>query len=309
MESNLVVNPLRISVVVPVLNEESTVGDLLRSIEKLDYPRRDMEVLIVDNGSKDRTRDIVRQNHCRLLVEPKQSSYAARNLGIINSDGEVIAFTDGDCLVSRSWLRTLLEGFDRREIGAVAGPVLPCDPATLTQKFQARWSTPAHRPDNLPTPFAVTANVAYKREVFERVGLFDERWKSGGDIDLAWRMQKNGGFSLRFLTKAGVVYHQNNENFFYLMASAAKRGYGWRVLVSKYTDEFPRHDNRFHNFSLNQMRNAQVPSRRLHRYQRPSDLLDSLVLELMRTLWRLAWSVGFLGAITPSNSGTKELSL
>src|SRR6476646_11757769 len=92
----------KVSVVVPVYNGEETIKTCVESLVGLDYPRDRFEVLIVDNKSTDGTRRVVEKYPVTLLQEAAvQSSYAARNLGVARSSGEIIAFTDADCVPER----------------------------------------------------------------------------------------------------------------------------------------------------------------------------------------------------------------
>jgi glycosyltransferase involved in cell wall biosynthesis len=100
-----------ISVVVPVRNGEAMIGDCIESILACDYPGERHEVLVVDNASTDRTPEVVSEHPVRLLNEPQRGVSFARNRGIAESSGEILAFIDGDCLADPSWLRELARPF------------------------------------------------------------------------------------------------------------------------------------------------------------------------------------------------------
>ena len=97
------------SVIVPVHDGAETIGRCLDALCGLDYPEHAVEVVVVDNRSTDTTREIVASYPVRLVEERGvQSSYAARNRGVMASTGEVLAFTDADCIPDRGWLRALV---------------------------------------------------------------------------------------------------------------------------------------------------------------------------------------------------------
>lgn len=98
-----------ISVVIPFYNAKSSISLCLESLIELNYPRNKLEIIVVDNGSNDGSDKIVKEFNVRLIYDSSiRSSYQARNTGIKNAHGDLIAFTDSDCIVSPDWLKTLL---------------------------------------------------------------------------------------------------------------------------------------------------------------------------------------------------------
>lgn len=178
-----------VSIVVPVRNAERTVRDCITSLLELKYPPSHREIIVVDNGSSDASRSIIRGLPVTLAIEPRRGPSWARNAGIDASGGDIIAFTDADCIVTSEWLRELVTSF-REDDGAfaVAGEVLPFAPRTRAEHYMARrqnrWQAAALR---APRPYMVTANVAFRRQTFDEIGRFDPRFPIGQDQDLSWR--------------------------------------------------------------------------------------------------------------------------
>jgi glycosyltransferase involved in cell wall biosynthesis len=199
-----------VSVVVPVLDRAAMIGDLLDSLVAQDHAADQHEIIVVDNGSTDGTQRVVERHPVRLLSETRRSSYAARNRGIEASRGEVLAFIDSDCIAAPDWLRRLVEGSDQAEYGAFAGEVMPFRSETRMERYFSRRragqtaGTLAHP----YLPYATTSNVAYRRAVLEQVGRFDATLRSGGDVDLGWRMQEQTGRRFAY-RPAAVVWHRN----------------------------------------------------------------------------------------------------
>jgi GT2 family glycosyltransferase len=197
-----------VTVIVPVRNGEETIGACLASILRCDYPESLREVVVVDNASTDRTADIVRTYPVKYVHEPRRGRSHARNRGIQVSEGPVVAFTDADCIVARSWLRELVAAFDEEAVAAVAGEILPDPPRTPCQRYMAmrkpRWQCVAL---TSARPYAVTANVAFRRIVFDRIGAFDPRFTAGEDQDLSWRLLQ-AGLTLRY-APAAIVFHRH----------------------------------------------------------------------------------------------------
>ncbi|MCB7130407.1 MAG: glycosyltransferase, partial [Candidatus Brocadiales bacterium] len=159
MDSNL---PF-ISVIVPALNEEQNIRECLVSLLKMDYPPERLEVLVVDNGSTDRTAEIVKSFPVCYLHEEKRGCPTARNAAIRASRGDIIASTDSDCIASQLWLRELVKAFDEDGVGGVAGEVVAYPPRTPTEWYAAkvRHLSPQKYLCRPLLPFAAFANIAF----------------------------------------------------------------------------------------------------------------------------------------------------
>jgi glycosyltransferase involved in cell wall biosynthesis len=225
--------------VVPVLNGEHTLEESLTTLLSVDYPADRRELIMVDNGSTDGTAEILRAAPVRYLFEPERGTAKARNLGIEASRGEIVAFTDADCLVARGWLRALVGGFDDEQVGGVAGEIFPFPPRTAAERHAAR--TRALAPErylNRPQlPFAVTANLAFRSEVFDQVGLLDPEAPRGGECtDFCTRFFRRTGQRLELVPQA-VVFHRHRSSTRELFRQQWNYGRGHAFLYRKYSAE------------------------------------------------------------------------
>jgi glycosyltransferase involved in cell wall biosynthesis len=223
-----------VSVIVPARNAEETVGECLASLMRLDYDPGRREILVIDNGSSDRTVEIVREYPVCCLFESRRGPSAARNRGVQASRGEIVAFTDADCVVTTGWLRALVRGFERPEVWAVAGEIVAYPPRTPAERYvarrKARWQEPALRATR---PFAVTSNAAFRRETFDRLGLFDPRLIKAQDKDFGWRFLGAGDPELAYSSEA-LVLHHHRPTAWKLFTQHAGWGYGAALLHRKH---------------------------------------------------------------------------
>jgi len=198
-----------VSVVVPVFNGGRVIGECLESLVGQDYPADRYEVLVVDNASTDGTPEVVRKYPVCLLSEnTTRSSYAARNVGICHAKGEIIAFIDANCVPAKDWLRQLVAGWEDQTIGCWAGEFEPYPPSTVVEAYQAyrQHMFQGDKLDWRPLVTVITANCAYRRAVFDQLGLFDAALISGGDTDMSTRLVWESNWQIRYNPKAVVQY-------------------------------------------------------------------------------------------------------
>ena len=172
-----------VTVIVPVYNGADTIDTCVQSLLAQQYPPGRFEILVVNNASSDDTARRVRQYPVLLMHERrKQSSYAARNCGIQAAHGELIAFTDSDCVAQPDWLQQLVAGFDDPSTAGFAGFVDSVKPQTVLEAFahQRKQVSQEASMNCSFLPYAITANVAYRRESLKALNGFDESLISGG---------------------------------------------------------------------------------------------------------------------------------
>jgi glycosyltransferase involved in cell wall biosynthesis len=233
-----------VSVIVSARNAEAEIAPCLASLERVAYPTDRREVIVVDCGSRDRTAEIVkRYGQVGYLREGRYGVSHARNRGIGASRGEVVAFTDTDCVVSTEWISELADGFANERVGAVAGAILPFPPRTKVELYAARRSSHSQvRPMSHPLrPFAMTPNLAVRRDLLERIGRFDTRFPGGGweDADLCWRLLRRTDLEIRYAPRA-VVLHRYRSTAREFLVQHYRYGYGLGLIHGKYRGELRR---------------------------------------------------------------------
>ncbi len=197
--------PPFVSVIVPVFNGEAWIDDCLSALRGQLYPADRYEIIVVDNGSTDDTRSIVAQHGVVPEVETGiRSPYAARNRALAFATGEILAFTDSDCVPAADWLDKGIGPIRRGDADMVGGEVrfmLGERPSTGTL-LDATINVEMRR--NIESRGAAkTANLLVHRRVIGAQGPFPAAVRSGGDV--AWTMAATAaGFRLVF-EKSAIV--------------------------------------------------------------------------------------------------------
>lgn len=231
-------NPFFISVIIPVLNGELTIQRCLDSLLSQEYSLDCYEIIVVDNGSTDGTKEIILKiNDKRISLFEElgvQSAYAARNLGILKAKGEILAFTDSDCVAQKDWLRKIAFYFQDSSIGEVGGEIKAFSPQTLIEQYQddQKFLSQSYLAKGPFGIFSVTANVAYRKNAFSLFGLFDPDLVSGGDVEFSRRLRLKSDYRVMRANDV-VVYHNHRNSFEGLWKQRYRDGYGCGLLIKK----------------------------------------------------------------------------
>jgi cellulose synthase/poly-beta-1,6-N-acetylglucosamine synthase-like glycosyltransferase len=204
-------------VIVPVRDGESTIASCLDSILATDYPADRREILVVDNGSTDSTPALIQTRAVRYLHEPKRGVSNARNQGIAQSSGEILAFVDADCVVEPQWLTELVRPFEDVEVGSVAGDLQHTPPTTAAERQAVRMLGNWQRFAFTSNPaYPITANAAYRRDVLDRIGAFDPHMTRAQDVELGLRFQERSGLRLAYAEHATARHrHRSTQRGFF----------------------------------------------------------------------------------------------
>jgi GT2 family glycosyltransferase len=223
------------TVIVPVHNGGPSLSRVLDTLHAQEFDRS-FEVVVVDNASTDATTRIAMEHplHPRVVFEARRGSYAARNAGVEVATGEVLAFTDVDCLPEPAWLAAGVAGI---EDGAdlVGGDVVQQlgEKPTRWERFDARHYLNQRRYVE-KMRFAATANLFVRREVIEQAGRFDAALLSSGDLEFCYRAQRNG-YRLAFQPEA-VVQHAPRRTIRQLWSLHTRLAAGKTVLKHRHPD-------------------------------------------------------------------------
>lgn len=200
-----------VSVVVCTHNGEATLDECLAHLGTLTYP--DYEVIVVNDGSNDACATIARSHGVTLIETEHRGLGHARNKGIETAKGKIVAFLDDDAYPDSDWLHYVAALLRANGHAGVGGPNIPPeDDGFVAECVAAAPGGPIHvlisdrEAEHVPG-----CNMAFRKDVLEEVGNFDERFEvAGDDVDLCWRLQKAGrtlGFSA-----GAVVMHRRRDS-------------------------------------------------------------------------------------------------
>ncbi len=227
----------KVSVVVCAYNAADTLDDCLTSLQRLDYP--DYEVILVNDGSKDRTGEIAERYSeevrlkadttyvapgsgraeetrlkpgpaaLRIITIPNGGLSAARNVGLAEATGEIVVYTDADVRVESDWLTYLVQPFLTSDVVGSGGPnVIPADDPWVAQCVARSPGGPTHvLLDDRIAEHVPGCNMAFRRDALLAIGGFNPVYlRAGDDVDVCWRLQAKGQ-RIGFAPSAFVWHH------------------------------------------------------------------------------------------------------
>jgi glycosyltransferase involved in cell wall biosynthesis len=213
-----------VSVIICAYNAERTMRACLESLRHIAYPN--YEVVIVDDGSRDRTAEIAAEfPEFRLIRQPNKGLAVARNVGLHAARGALIAYTDSDCVVDPHWVSMMVRTMQEGRFDGCGGPNYAPHEAGRTQGcVAASPGAPSHvlvaddRAEHL-----AGCNMMFTKLALEKVGAFDPRFRTAGDdVDICWRLL-DAGFRLGYSPAAFVWHFRRNTIKAYY---GQQKGYG-----------------------------------------------------------------------------------
>ena len=205
------------SVIVPTFNRKELLKRTLGSLFEQDF--QDYEIIVVNDGGTDGSHEFLAvleaAGRIRYFRHENSGLAATRKLGLAHATGELIAFTDDDCVVPENWLQKLYIDFRTNEVDAVGGPTKPGDPHNPyaeASDMMSNFFKEQINPSGGSVPFMTGNNVAYTKRALESVGGPDPRFRMGAeDRDLLFRVIRAGGKAL--YDPALAVEHHNDADF------------------------------------------------------------------------------------------------
>lgn len=232
-----------LSFIIPTYNVEKYVSKVLGSIKKQKYPQKEMEIIIIDDNSTDKTLERIAPfrkqfSHLKIIVKDRSQPKGAAistNIGIKKSRGEFVALVDSDAVLASNWIRELIAQFKDPKVGMAAGAIKTANPKNVWAAFagrelEDRYSVIKEREVN----HLSTCNTVYRRKLFDEVGVFDEDLFYGYDVDISYRVRKAGYKIL--LSKKTYCLHYWKESFKGYLEQLYHTGYARLKILEKFPD-------------------------------------------------------------------------
>ncbi|MDI6825970.1 MAG: glycosyltransferase [Candidatus Aenigmarchaeota archaeon] len=231
-----------ISIVIPTYNSESTIREVLDSLLKQRKKFREkVEIIVIDDGSKDNTLRIVKNYPIKLVKQRHKGPAEARNLGWKKARGKIVIFLDSDCKVGKNWLKNILKPFENEKVAGVGVKYQTWNKNSWIARFVGYEIEQRHNKISEKTNFLASYSTAYRRDILEKLKGFDTSFKtaSAEDNDLSYRIIKSG-YHLIFL-KNTYVWHKHPESLVEYFKKQFNHAF-WRVLLYLRRPEFMKGD-------------------------------------------------------------------
>lgn len=240
---------MKLSIVIPTKNEEKYLPKLLETIKKQTFS--DYEIIVADNISKDRTKEIAKEYGCKVVRGGLPGK--ARNLGAKASKGNIVLFLDADTeLKNKDFLEKAIDEFERRRLDAAA-PLMILQGKKFDRLYFDFWNKLTKLFQYSLTPFAGGWCIFVKKELHKKINGFDERITLGEDSDYIQRLVKHRPFRVKFRVLKSVKINVSarrleKEGHLKVAIQGVGTGLHWALLgkdrKNKFNYEFDIYDKK-----------------------------------------------------------------
>ncbi|MBM4055978.1 MAG: glycosyltransferase [Planctomycetes bacterium] len=223
-----------VSVIVPAYNAEKIIGQCLQALKQQNYPSESYEIILVNDGSRDETGKVAQNFNIKYFWQGNQGPATARNKGAKEAKGEIILFTDSDCVPDPNWIKEMIAPFNDQNVMAVKGAYRNKQKSIVARFAQLEFE---ERFEMLKKAESIdmvdTYSAGFRKETFLQLGGFDTSFPvaNNEDTELSYRMSKMG-YKMVFNPNAIVVHLGHPDSIKRYTRLKFWRGY-WRMVVYK----------------------------------------------------------------------------
>ena len=180
---------IRVSFIIPTLNVEEYLPQCLEAIKKQKISNEEFEVIVVDNGSTDRTVEIAESYAAEVYIAPEKTVAALRNIGAAHARGVFLAHVDADCVIGDHWLQNGLRHFDDSKVAAAGAPTLVEENGSWVERY---WFLQRKKGSQLEkVTWLPTENLVIRKSAFDEVGGFDKSLITCEDANLCYKLNRH----------------------------------------------------------------------------------------------------------------------
>lgn len=223
---------IKVSIVIPTFNSSAPISNTIRACMEQDFLKEKIEIICVDDGSTDNTEQIINKYPVSYIYQKRGGPAIARNAGWKKAKGEIICFTDADCVPEKRWVSKLLKNYTSEKIGAVGGSYGIMNPNSLLANCIHQEIIFRHSKMPKYVRALGSYNFSVRKEVLKEVDGFNEEYKmaSAEDNDLSYKILKKGYYLI--FDKDIKVSHFYLSNLKKYLKSQFWHGF-WRVKLYK----------------------------------------------------------------------------
>ena len=184
--NNIEKNDVIVSFIIPTLNVEEYLPKCLGAIQRQTASDRKFEIIVVDNGSTDKSVQYANEYGATVYIAPGKTVAALRNIGAAHSRGLFLAFVDADCVIGDHWLESGLKHFNDPQVGAAGAPTAITENATWVGRY---WFLQRHGNQRIEkVTWLPTENIMIRKFIFGQVGGFNESLITCEDVDFGYKV-------------------------------------------------------------------------------------------------------------------------
>ncbi len=231
-----------VSVIIPVRDQPENLMECIASLENLCYPKDKLEIIVVDDGSKQEVARILSSPGIRIIRhEESKGQSAGRNAGAAVARGDIFAFLDADCIAGKNWLAETVPFFRAVNAGAAGGYIDGYYRDSFLDRYERAFSSLnmgqrlIMEAKSSSAFYVPTANLLVSRDVFKAVGGFNEKMQIGEDVDFCWRL-RDLGHTLVYVP-FGTVAHKHRNRLGRMLQRRAEYGSSEAMLYGAHRDK------------------------------------------------------------------------
>ncbi len=223
---------VKVSVIVPVYNAREFIGKCIEALIDQTFQHDNYEIIVVDDGSTDRTNDIVKNYPVKYIYQENHGPASARNNGADKAKGEIVIFTDSDCVPDKNWISEMLKPFEYPDVMAVKGAYRTEQRSIVARFAQLEFEERFEMLEKVESIDMVdTYSAGFRKDVFLKMGGFDTSFPvaNNEDTELSYRMSERG-YKMVFNPAAIVCHLKHPDSVKKYARLKFWRGY-WRMIV------------------------------------------------------------------------------